>query len=271
MRIDPTVVGRGADATVYACGPDRVAKVFHTHADNPAIDREAENTRLALACGLPVPRIYEVTTWDGQPAIIMDRVSGQSLILALLSGAASVESVGAEMATLHFSIHKNRIDTGLTSLTDWLEARIRRAPDLRPEEIDRLLALLAAQETGNRFCHNDFHPDNILRTPGGDVVIDWCDATAGNPWADVARTMLVFESRALPPDTPSETGHAMNAAREAVGAAYVARYRTLAGVDELPIQGWRVLVAASRLWLALPGETGINRKIVRSFLDGGQG
>ena len=63
----------------------------------------------------------------------------------------------------------------------------------------------------------------------------------------------------------------MNAAREAVGAAYVARYRTLAGVDELPIQEWRVLVAASRLWLALPGETEINRKIVRRFLDGGQG
>ena len=66
MRIDPTVVGRGADATVYACGPDRVAKVFHTHADNPAIDREAENTRLALACGLPVPRIYVPFGWSLQ-------------------------------------------------------------------------------------------------------------------------------------------------------------------------------------------------------------
>ena len=46
-------------------------------------------------------------------------------------------------------------------------------------------------EWGDRLCHNDFHPDNIIfRTPeeGGPVIIDWERAGVGDPIADVAGT-----------------------------------------------------------------------------------
>jgi aminoglycoside phosphotransferase (APT) family kinase protein len=45
--------------------------------------------------------------------------------------------------------------------------------------------------------HLDLHPANVILAPNGPVVIDWTNAAAGDPAADVALTWLilaVFES-----------------------------------------------------------------------------
>ena len=39
---------------------------------------------------------------------------------------------------------------------------------------------------GGRLCHGDFHPANILMSARGPIIIDWLDATRGNPLADLA-------------------------------------------------------------------------------------
>jgi len=264
---EPAAIGRGRIATVYSWGRGLAGKVFHADPDDPGVLREAMHTRLAHQCGLPVPAIRDVTVWEGKPVIVMDRIEGGTLTSFLMRESVSASEEGARIAELHHKIHACRAPSGFPDMNDWIEWRIRRASGLDGDEKERLLALLASQEPGNRICHNDFHPDNILRCEGKDYVIDWCDATCGNPWADVARTVLVFESRSLPPDMPQEAGQAVNAVRDAIGAAYVRRYQELAGVEDLPIRDWRVLIAASRLWLALEGEDEYNRKMVRGFLE----
>lgn len=55
---------------------------------------------------------------------------------------------------------------------------------------------------GNVLCHGDFHPDNILMSPRGAVIIDWPDASQGHPLADVARTSLLARLAELPPGIP---------------------------------------------------------------------
>ncbi len=268
MRTEPEILGRGRIATVYDWGGGRAAKVFHTASDNPAVAREAANMRAACALGLPAPRVYETIEWNGEPALVMDRVEGRSFVQVLMEGSDTIEAVGARMAEIHFALHARVAPDGLTRMPDWLAWRIRQAPDLDGTEIARLIGLLDSLGDGDRLCHNDFHPDNLLRSDAGDVVIDWCDTTVGNPWADVARTVLVFECRSLPPDVTPEQGRLMNLLRGAIGEAYAARYRALAGVETLPIRDWRVVVAASRLWLPIREENELNRVIVRAWLDG---
>ena len=38
-----------------------------------------------------------------------------------------------------------------------------------------------------------FHPDNIIVSKAGPIVIDWQNGTTGNPAADVARTVVLVE------------------------------------------------------------------------------
>jgi streptomycin 6-kinase len=44
---------------------------------------------------------------------------------------------------------------------------------------------------GERLLHVDLHPDNVLVSPAGPVVIDWTNARAGDPLFDVAMTWVI--------------------------------------------------------------------------------
>jgi aminoglycoside phosphotransferase (APT) family kinase protein len=53
------------------------------------------------------------------------------------------------------------------------------------------------------------HPSNVMLTPGGPVVIDWSNAGAGAPGADVAMTFLIMASSdadELPPHVRPAVG-----------------------------------------------------------------
>ena len=44
---------------------------------------------------------------------------------------------------------------------------------------------------GSRLLHLDLHPENVLLSPGGPVVIDWANAEPGDPALDVALTWVI--------------------------------------------------------------------------------
>lgn len=78
--------------------------------------------------------------------------------------------------------------------------RMRRRPWVLPEAV-RVIAELherlhAIPYGGARLVHLDLHPDNVLLSPRGPVLIDWTNARAGDPDADVALTWLIAETSA---------------------------------------------------------------------------
>lgn len=95
------------------------------------------------------------------------------------------------LAELHIQTHQ-KSTAGLPSYKDRLRYDIRESPhlteDLRKKALDRLDQL----PDGQSICHGDYHPENVLITRQGPVVIDWMTACSGSPWADVARTSLIL-------------------------------------------------------------------------------
>ena len=56
--------------------------------------------------------------------------------------------------------------------------------------------LHAIPHEGAHLVHLDLHPENVLLGPDGPVLIDWTNARAGDPDADVALTWLIAETSA---------------------------------------------------------------------------
>jgi aminoglycoside phosphotransferase (APT) family kinase protein len=52
---------------------------------------------------------------------------------------------------------------------------------------------------GQVVVHGDLHPENVMLTAGGPVVIDWRNAEEGPPEFDVAMTAIIFAQVALDP------------------------------------------------------------------------
>lgn len=51
---------------------------------------------------------------------------------------------------------------------------------------------LAALGSGNRLLHLDLHPDNVMLSRAGPVVIDWTNARVGDPAVDVALSWVIL-------------------------------------------------------------------------------
>jgi aminoglycoside phosphotransferase (APT) family kinase protein len=57
---------------------------------------------------------------------------------------------------------------------------------------EKVLDILSGLQDGDRVCHGDFHPGNIMLTDKGAIVIDWITVRLGNPLADFARTSMIL-------------------------------------------------------------------------------
>jgi hypothetical protein len=62
----------------------------------------------------------------------------------------------------------------------------------RLHEIEAPAGLAGGFGPGNRLLHLDLHPGNVMLTARGPVVIDWTNAHAGAPGADVAMAYLIM-------------------------------------------------------------------------------
>jgi aminoglycoside phosphotransferase (APT) family kinase protein len=117
-----------------------------------APEREARLMEHARAHGYPVPLIYEVHA----DALVLERIDGPTMLEDMVLQPWRLATHMRALAALHEQLH--RIDH----------------PD------------------GGALLHLDLHPDNVLLSRGGPVVIDWTNAQAGDAALDPALAWLIL-------------------------------------------------------------------------------
>ncbi|MFG2293321.1 phosphotransferase [Streptomyces sp. NPDC048603] len=160
------LIARGRDADVFALDEHRVLRRYR-HEERPT-DRESRLMAHLAACGYPVPEVYEVTGTD----MVLERLTGPTMLEELARRPWRVRQLGRMLAGLHDRLH------GIPA-PDWLPTRFGTAGD-------------------DRVLHLDLHPGNVILTGHGPVVIDWSNARAGDPAADVAMTLVTVGGAEVP-------------------------------------------------------------------------
>jgi aminoglycoside phosphotransferase (APT) family kinase protein len=229
------LIGAGKEAEVFEYG-ERVLKLYKARAGKDPAFREAANLAIAETRGLPSPAAYDVRLFGDRWGIVMDRVTGHPFAEAMLADPALGPAHLGDMVRLHVTIHSAR-GAHLSSMRTRLAFNIGRAQILGEARQQRLLELLHALPEGDRLCHGDFHPFNILGVPGAAIVVDWLDATCGAPAADVCRSYVLL--RAFAP---------------AVADAYVAAYVQATGMARESVNVWLPVTAGARVAENVPAE-----------------
>ncbi len=227
------LLGAGKEAEVFEHGT-LALKLYRPGRPKAPAFREAANLAIAEKLSLPAPRVHVVGDYHGRWGLLMDRVTGTSLADEMTPEPPLSDI--KQMAALHQRLHREP-GTGLPSLKARLSIHIRQAKDLQHALRDRLLADLQALPDGDRLCHFDFHPWNILGAGGDMTIIDWLDACSGNPAADVCRTYLLLR-RALP----------------SIAEAYVVTYAKGSDISSEKIFAWLPVISAARLAENVPEE-----------------
>lgn len=71
-------IARGNTAKIYL-SDNKIVKVFNDYLPETESVNEANKQQYAYSCGLPVPKVLDVTKINGVQAIIMEYVKGETL------------------------------------------------------------------------------------------------------------------------------------------------------------------------------------------------
>ncbi|MET7320672.1 phosphotransferase [Streptomyces sp. NPDC005549] len=156
------LIGAGRTADVYEAGAGWVLR-----RDRQGVgDAVAEGAVMehVRAHGYPVPRVRppgpEAPETDPCRDLVMERLSGPTMLRACLDGALTPQDAGAMLARLLRLLHQ--------------------VPPYR------------STGPGVRVLHLDLHPDNVILTADGPRVIDWSNAEEGAPGLDWGTSAVIL-------------------------------------------------------------------------------
>lgn len=152
---EPRVIAAGRASEILDLGDGRVLRRFKS-GGNAA--REALVMRHARLHGYPVPEVHEI----GADSLVLERIDGPTMLEALFADLSTLHEHARVLAELHEALHTIEAPEGL-----------------------------AARGDGDRLLHLDLHPENVILSPSGPVVIDWTNARRGHGALDVALTWVI--------------------------------------------------------------------------------
>lgn len=186
MTADPgPLVGRGRQADVYRIAPGRVVRRYR----DPNRDTGYEARFLAYmhAAGVPVPEVFD----SAGPDLVMAEVTGPTMLADVGRRPWVLSRHARTLAELHGRV-------AAVPAQDWM---------------------VPALGGGDQVVHVDLHPDNVLMSPDGPVIIDWESAARGTAAAAAAFAWLVMTT------APVIGGRAQRAVTAAGRGTFVRAFR----------------------------------------------
>ena len=251
---DRRMLAQGREAEVYLQSDGTVLKLWRDPAWVWRLDREVAALNALADGAIHAPSVLGTVVVDDRPGLVTERVEGVDLLARLGRRPLSVFKAGRSLGLVHAAMHDVLAPHSLPDLNDDLRHRIREAAIL-PEDLRvEAIAILDRLPQGDRLCHGDFHPGNVMGTWSIPVVIDWGDASRGDPVADVARTYILQRMGVPPPGSPGLIRVLAPVGGRILTDRYLSAYRSRRAVDSDHLEAWKFVRAAARLFEPVPDE-----------------
>ena len=234
-KLDKIIAVRNNKTVFFDKAENVVIKVFNEDFSKADILNEALNQSKIEETNLKVPKIIEVEKIDGKWSIVLEYISGKTIERLIQEQPQKTDEHLLRLVELQLQVYSQKAPM-LNHLKDKMFNEISHTNLDATTRYD-LQSRLESMPKGNKICHGDFNPSNVIITPEDEsYIIDWAHVTQGDPSADVARTYLLFNLHG----------------QIELGKKYLDFYYELSGVKKGVVQRWLPIVAASQ---SLKGQT----------------
>jgi len=244
-------IGRGAE--VFACAEGRVLKLQRDPASADWLSREMRAQRAAMEAGIRVPQVYEIVEHEGRPGLLMERIEGRDGLTAIEKQPWKLWAIATGLGRLHRAIARVEAPAQLLDFQAVAKHDLTTSDRIPEKARARLLALLEEAPAGQRLCHMDFHPGNVIVDSKGPVVIDFASARRGDPVADHVKSLLLFDV-GVPPETSLWVRLIVLMGRRLARAGYVRGYGRLTQAETARATLWWPILVGQRLAEGIPEE-----------------
>lgn len=161
-RTPGRLIGRGRSADVYELGEGRVLRRYRVAR---TAELEASVMTHVRAHGFPAPEVFDA--------------EGPDMVLQRLDGPTMLADLGRRPSTL------------------FTHARLLAELGRRLHAIPPPPGLRRPFGEGEALLHLDLHPDNVILTADGPMLIDWPNVAVGPPEADTADAWVILATAPL--------------------------------------------------------------------------
>ena len=251
-RLFGDLVARGTRSSIHAYGRGAVVKVPHPSTPTGWIHFEARYAEAAREAGAPVPRLLGIEEMSGRAASVWERAEGTSMWQHVIDQPNLSADLGRLLADIQCALFELVPPVTLPNQHDRLVSKIRWSAATVDASLTRALELLPTQAGPPRLCHGDLHPSNVILGDHGPMIVDWFDASRGDPIADVARTFvtLLGDGTSGPRHLPGSDAPTLAALTE----GYLSRLRTALEIADDLLARWEAVQAAARMAEGVPRD-----------------
>lgn len=260
-------LGEGREAEIFAWRDGSVLRLMRDPTHEYRLRREADAVRAAVAGGAPAPAVGEIVWVEGRPGIVMERVNGPDQLTLLARRPWKVISAAKTLGSVHAQLHEVEAPDELPDHAAEIRERIESNERLPAHLAELALRELDRLPRGDRVCHGDLNPANVLMGRDGPRMVDWVMAGRGDPHADVARTLLLLRIGTPPPGTPRVLAALEGVGRRVIARDYLREYRRGRVLDPELLERWYSVRAADRFWENIVEEDDVLIRLLESRLS----
>jgi len=233
---------------IFVREDNRLLKLFNREVDPELIRNEEINTTEAFEKGVSLVKCYGRVRVGDRTGLLIERISGKTLISNFASHPGSLFGVPGLMARLQIRLHATATQT-IRCYKDMVRSALDSPPlsFLSAEEKGKALEKLEALPDGDSILHLDYHPDNIMTFQGESSIIDWMTAARGAPAADVAATLYLLTEGEMIPGLNRVVAAILEGIRKGICRGYLKNYKRISGMTDEEIACWRLPFLIVRL------------------------
>lgn len=247
-------VAEGREAEMFAWEDGKILRLLRDPSAHARNQRQAAAMEAARSKGVRVPAVMEVTTVLGRPGLVMERISGVDLLTLIGRQPWKVFWVGRVSGELHAQLHDVKAPDGIPPLKEFIRERIESRERVPKHLAQFALEVLERLPEGDKLCHGDFHPGNIMMAGDEPVLIDWTIPARGDPLGDVARTRLMLRLGEPPPGTSAPLRVMALVGRNILLWRYLRSYDRVRRLNMGLVARWEIPVAAARMAAGIDSE-----------------
>ena len=177
-------LGRGSHGITYRLNDEQLLKVYTDNSKFSTIEKERLSAKHAFLEGIPSGIAFDTVVTELGLGVIFEFINGDTLGSYMSKHEDQFDDLIDKYVSLLKQFHTTKADTKkFRSSKEVFINNFNNLPEkyFNKKQVQSLINIVNAVPDEEYFIHNDFHPQNIIRTEDGNLmVIDMADVSYGH-------------------------------------------------------------------------------------------